>query len=154
MLAILMIIILAIIVITAVIIILIQIGGLGNKQFGKWLIIIGEYCLCINVCLLIIVNTGILGEFSNSDTYVMKESLKEVAMQVDKIERETTSERVAAYEKTDTESTLAKISSLEEQVKSSDFQVKVANAATGIISMVGTILMFSGKLMKQRDERM
>lgn len=153
MLAILMIIILVIIVITAVIIILIQIGGLGNRHFGKWLIIIGEYCLCINVCLLIIVNTGILGEFSNSDTYVMKESLKEVAMQVDKIERETTSERVAAYEKADTESTLAKISSLEEQVKSSDFQVKVANTTAGMISMVGTILMFSGKLMKQRDER-
>lgn len=152
MLAILMIIILAIIVITVVIIMLIQIGGLGNRRYAKWMIRFGEYFLCISACLIFIVNTNILGEFSNSDAYVTRESLKEIAMQVDKIERRSNTEQLPAYERVDIEPTLSKISDIEKQVESSDVQVNFANKLIGSISLCGTILIFSGKLIKQRDE--
>ena len=152
MLVILMIIVLAIIVITGLIFMLVQFIGLGNNQLGKLLVIGGEYSLCISACLIFIVNTNILGEFSNSDAYVTRESLKEIAMQVDKIERRSNTEQLPAYKRVDTESTLSEINDIEKQVESSDVQVNFANKLIGSISLCGTILIFSGKLIKQRDE--
>lgn len=152
MLTILVIIGLVIIIITSLIFILVQFLGLGNEQLGKGLVLAGEYFLCISACLFFIVNTNILGGFSDGNAYVMRESLKGIALHVDKIERKINSEPVSAYERADTKSTLDRINDIEKQVEGSDLQVKVANTATGLISMIGTILMFSGKLIKQRNE--